>query len=160
MHIRGSYLIFVEKICAMEIPRGNSREEIKARKQIISDFYASWIAVHPDKKVWNVSLQAYIHVKFLSINETKAKASISYESTNAVMKLTDILTKAIVKNRKPAKTNDKNQKAFDQMVFLYHNEIRLLVGHQTSKDEYVQYCITAKKKPAWDADFRARIKLP
>ena len=37
----------------------------------------------------------------------------------------------------------------------------LLVGHQTSKDEYVQYCITAKKiKPAWDADFRARIKFP
>ena len=130
----------------MEIPRGNSREDIKARKQIISDFYASWIAEHPDKKVWNESLQAYIHVKFQSINETKGKASISYESTNAVMKLTDILTNAIVKKRKPAKTNDKNQKAFDQMVFLYHNGIRLLVGHQTSKDEYVQYCITTKNK--------------
>ena len=144
----------------MEIPRGNSREDIKARKQIISDFYASWIAKHPDKKVWTESLQAYIHIKFLSINETKGQASISFESTSAVIELTDVLTNAIVKNKKPAKTNDKNQKSFDYMVFLYHKGIRLLVGHQMSKDEYVQYCITAKKKPAWDADFRARIKLP
>jgi len=125
----------------MEIPRGNSREDIKARKQIISDFYASWIAEHPDKIVWNESLKAFIHVKFQSINETKGKASISYESTCAVMELTTLLTKAIVKKRTPAKTNDKNQKSFDEMVFLYHNGVRLLVGHQKSKDEYVQYCV-------------------
>ena len=28
----------------MEIPRGNCRDDNKARKQIIKDFYASWIA--------------------------------------------------------------------------------------------------------------------
>ena len=38
----------------MEIPLGNSREDNKARKQIIKDFYASWIAEHPEKKVWNI----------------------------------------------------------------------------------------------------------
>ena len=54
----------------MEIPRGNSRDEIKTRRQIIKDFYANWIAQHPDKKVWNRSLNAFIHVKFQSINET------------------------------------------------------------------------------------------
>ena len=54
----------------MEIPRGNSREDIKARRQIIKDYYASWCAAHPDKKVWNQSLKAYIHIKFQSINET------------------------------------------------------------------------------------------
>ena len=129
----------------MEIPRGNSREEIKARKQIINDFYALWIAKHPDKKVWNASLHAYIHVKFQSINETKGQAAISFESTLAVMGLTELLEKAIVTKRKPAKRNDKNQKAFDEMVFLYHNGVRIIVGHQKSKDEYVQYCITAKK---------------
>ena len=31
------------------------------------------------------------------------------------------------------------------MIFLYHDGIRVLVGHQKSTDEYVQYCITAKK---------------
>ena len=54
----------------MEIPRGNGREDIKARKQIIKDFYANWISEHPDKMIWNKSLKAFIHVKYLSINET------------------------------------------------------------------------------------------
>ncbi len=129
----------------IEIPKGNSREDIKTRKQIIGDFYAKWNAEHPDKKVWNDSLRAYIHVKYQSINETKGQASISYESTKAVLRLTELLKKATVGKIKPAKPNDKNQKSFDQMVFLYHKGIRLLVGHQASKDEYVQYCITAKK---------------
>ena len=129
----------------MEIPRGNSREDIKARKQIINDFYANWIAEHPDKKVWNKSLHAYIHVKFQSINETKGHASISYKSTLAVLNLTELLEKAIVYQRKPSKHNDKNQRSFDQIIILYFNSIRLLVGHQKSKNEYVQYCITEKK---------------
>ncbi len=38
------------------------------------------------------------------------------------------------------------------MLFLYYVGIRLLAGHQKSTDEYVQYCITKKIKPAWDAD--------
>ena len=130
----------------MEIPKGTSREDIKFRRQIIKDFYASWCAEHKDKKVWNQSLQAFIHVKFQSINETAGQASISYESTCAVIRLTEILENAVFAKSKPAKTNDKNQKAFDQMAFLYHDGIRLLVGHQKSTDEYVQYCITRKNK--------------
>ena len=130
----------------MEIPRGNSREDAKARKQIIGDFYSKWISKHPDKKIWNRSLGAYIHIKYQSVNETKGQASVSYESTCAVLELTEVLENALVFKRKPAKNNDKNQRPYDQMVFLYHKGIRLLVGHQKSTDEYVQYCITAKKK--------------
>ena len=129
----------------METPRGNSPEDIRIRKKIIGDFYADWNADHPDKRIWNRSLGAYIHVKFQSINETKGHASISYESTMAVMQLSVILEKAILAKRKPAKSNDKNQRAFDEMIFLYYKDIRLLVGHQRSTNEYVQYCITAKK---------------
>jgi len=80
----------------MEIPRGNSREDIKARKQIIKDFYAAWIAEHPDKKVYNKSLKADIHVRFLSINETVGHASGTYESTEAVTRLSEILENARV----------------------------------------------------------------
>ena len=130
----------------MEIPRGTSSEDIKTRKKIIGDFYAGWNAAHPDKKIWNKSLGAYIHVKYQSINETKGHASISYDSTMAVMSLTEILREAIVSKRKQAKPNDKNQKAFDEMIFMYYKNIRLLVGHQKSSNEYVQYCITAKNK--------------
>lgn len=128
-----------------EIPKGTSREDIRARKRIIKDFYAKWISEHPDKKIWNNSLKADIHIKFQSINETAGQASISYESTVAVLSLTEILEKAIYIKKKPAKTNDKNQKAFDTMNILYYSGIRLLVGHQKSSNEYVQYCITAKK---------------
>lgn len=37
----------------IEIPAGNSRDEIKLRDKAIKDFYASWNAEHPDKKKWN-----------------------------------------------------------------------------------------------------------
>ena len=74
----------------MEIPKGNSREDIKNRKQIIKDFYATWIAEHPEKIVWNKSLKAEIHIKYLSINETVGHASGTFESTDAVMSLTEI----------------------------------------------------------------------
>ena len=47
----------------MEIPQGNSREEVKLRDQIIKDFYAGWIAENPEKKMWNEDLQDYILVK-------------------------------------------------------------------------------------------------
>jgi hypothetical protein len=128
----------------MEIPRGNSREDIKARRQIIKDFYASWIAEHPDKKIWNKSLKAYIHVKYLSINETVGHAPLSYESTFAVLNLTMLLSDATLTKTKPTKTNDKNQRPYSQMLFLYYQEIRLIVGKQRTNGEYVQYCITKK----------------
>ena len=59
-----------------DIPKGKEREDIKIRRQIIKDFYADWIAHHPDKKVWNNTLKAYIHVKYLSINETLGHAPL------------------------------------------------------------------------------------
>ena len=129
----------------MEIPRGTSPRDLKARKKIIADFYAKWNADHPDKKVWNSSLKAYIHVKYQSLNETRGQASVSYESTIAVLRLTEILENAVVAKIKPSKKNDKNQKSYDRIVFMYYQGIRLLVGHQASKDEYVQYCISTKK---------------
>ena len=57
-----------------DIPVGRTKEDIKAREQIIKDFYAQWIAEHPDKKVFNITLGKHICVKFLSINETYEKA--------------------------------------------------------------------------------------
>ena len=61
----------------MEIPQGNSREEVKLRDRIIKDFYAGWIAENPEKKMWNEDLQDYILVKYLSITETAEKAAMN-----------------------------------------------------------------------------------
>lgn len=123
------------------IPRGTSPEENKTRKQIIGDYYASWIARNPNKTVWNNSLHAYIHVKWQSINETKGHASLSFKSTLAVFHLTEIMTNATVAEIWAPKHADKNQKPYSKMYLLRWKTYRLIVGFQKSKGEYVQYYV-------------------
>ena len=123
------------------IPQGNEPEDNKARKKIIGDFYASWIAENPDKIVWNKCLHAYIHVKGQSINETKGHASLSYNSTSAVFHLTEILANATITEKWTPKHNDKNQKPYSQMILMRWKTYRLIVGFQKSLGEYVQYYV-------------------
>ena len=127
----------------MEIPQGNSREEVKQRDQIIKDFYAGWIAENPEKKMWNDDLQDYILVKFLSITETAEKAARQYESTLAVMRLSELLTKSKKVAEVPPKKGTKNQKPFLKMYIMQLDNIKMTVGLQKSTGDKVQYCITA-----------------
>ena len=129
-----------------EIPKGNTKEDYRARKQIIKDFYAHWISEHPDKKVWNPALNAWIHIKFKSINETSGQASISYESTLEVFRLTDILSHAVLLKKMSPKKGDKNQKPYPEILIMKHNSAVLVIGKQKTTGEYVQYCISAKDK--------------
>ena len=98
----------------MIIPKGKTRPEIKAREQIIKDFYAKWIAEHPSKSVWNPSLNAEIIVKGLSYNETVEHAARSYESTVAVFQLTDILSNAVKISSGPKKKGRQKSEIFFQ----------------------------------------------
>ena len=127
----------------MEIPQGNSREEVKLRDQIIKDFYAGWIAENPEKKMWNEDLQDYILVKYLSITETAEKAARQYESTLAVMRLSELLTKSKKVGEVPPKKGTKNQKPFLKMYIMQLDNIKMTVGLQKSTGDKVQYCITA-----------------
>ena len=127
----------------MEIPQGNSREEVKLRDQIIKDFYAGWIAENPEKKIWNEDLQDYILVKYLSITETAEKAARQYESTLAVMRLSELLTKYQKVAEVPPKKGTKNQKPFLKMYIMQLDNIKMTVGLQKSTGDKVQYCITA-----------------
>ena len=129
---------------SIEIPKGKTRPEIKIREKIIKDFYASWIKDNPSKTVWNKSLKAEIKVKQLSYNETYEHAARSYESTLAVFQLSEILEKAIRVTSGPKKQGDKNQKSFSRIIIMKYNRIRLVVGYQPSKGEYVQYSITSE----------------
>jgi hypothetical protein len=81
-----------------QIPQGRTKEEIQQREKIIKDFYANWNAANPEKRVYNANLQAFIYVRFLSIQETAEKAARSYKSTLAVIYLTEILELAEVVN--------------------------------------------------------------
>ena len=125
------------------IPKGNSREEVKIRERLIKDFYAGWIAKNPEKKMWNENLQDYILVKFLSINETAEKAARQYKSTMAVMRLSELLSKAWVITEVPVKRGTKNQKPFLKMLIMQLDNVRMIVGIQKSTGDKVQYCITA-----------------
>lgn len=125
-----------------EIPKGSTREDIKARKKIIGDFYARWNAENPQKRVFNASLNDYIYVKFHSLNETRGHASGTYESTKAVLNLSKILKKAVLVEEKPKKKEDNNQRLFSKILVMRYRHIKLTVGYQASKKHYVQYCIT------------------
>ena len=127
----------------MKIPQGNSREEVKQRDQIIKDFYAGWIAENPEKRMWNDDLQDYILVKYLSITETAEKAARQYESTLAVMRLSELLTKSKKVAEVPPKKGTKNQKPFLKMYIMQLDNIKMTVGLQKSTGDKVQYCITA-----------------
>ena len=123
------------------IPKGNTPEDNKARRQIIKGFYSQWILENPGKTVWNRSLNANIHVKGSSINEILGHAPRSVEATKAQFHLTEILSNAVLIDQWPPKYGDKNQKAFSTVFLLKWKQYRLLVGFQTSKSEYVLYYI-------------------
>jgi len=49
------------------IALGSSPEDLKNRKIFITDFYVSWVAANPTKRIYNISLENFIEVRFLSI---------------------------------------------------------------------------------------------
>ncbi len=130
----------------MDIPQGRTKEDIKAREQIIKDFYVCWIAEHPAKQVVNLCLSKPINVKFLSINETYEKSSRSYDSTLAVFRLTEILQNAVLIDEIPVKRNTRNQKQFEKLLVMQYEGIKLTVGLQRSNQDLVQYCITVPQQ--------------
>jgi hypothetical protein len=85
------------------IATGNAQEDYKSRKKFITDFYAQWIASNTTKHIYNKSLNSFIEVKYLSINETSGKAAYNYKSTLAVTFLTEILENSKVKKRQKGK---------------------------------------------------------
>lgn len=113
------------------------------REQIIKDFYAGWIAENPDKRVWNDDLNDFILVKYLSITETAEKAARQYESTLAVLRLSELLRKSKKIAEVPPKKGTKNQKPFIKMIIMQLDNIKMTVGLQKTTGDKVQYCITA-----------------
>lgn len=134
----------------IEVPTGNTKEDIKARETIISDVYRRWYEANPSKSVYNAHLRDYINVRFLSINETIHHASISYLSTLAVLQLDTILRCSVVYGKpKPPKKGVANQKVFAYMLEMHYELIgigivKMMVGAKRT-GEKVQYCITAIK---------------
>ena len=133
------------------IPQGRTKEEIQQREKIIKDFYAIWNAANPEKRVYNVNLNSFIYIKFLSIQETAEKAARSYKSTLAVTYLTEILELATVVNYTKPKEGNKKQSRFSDIIIMQYSKanfgkIKLTVGILRGSREKIQYCITAIEK--------------
>ncbi len=131
-----------------DVPVGDTVGDRRIRSHLIRRFYFHWMGKHEDRKVFNKALNDYIHIKYISVNETAGHASLRYLSTLAVLQLDAILPNAVLKDKKPANTRTKNQKGFKRMLIMEYNcpaigVVRLTVGQKASDDSKVQYCITA-----------------
>lgn len=131
-----------------DVPTGDTMEDRRRRNHLIRQFYNLWMLRNKDRKVFNNSLNDYIHIKYISVNETAGHASLRYLSTLAVLQLDAILPNAILKDNRPANPKTKNQKGFKRMLIMEYDcpaigLVRLTVGQKTSDNSKVQYCITA-----------------
>ena len=138
----------VEVIRPEDVPMGDSVEDRRARSRLIRQFYYQWMGRNDDRRVFNNSLNDYIYVKYISVNETAGHASLRYLSTLAVLQLDAILPNAIFKAAKPINHRTKNQKGFSRMLIMEYccpaiGLVRLTVGQKGSDGAKVQYCITA-----------------
>jgi hypothetical protein len=131
------------------IATGDATEDKKQRKRFIMNFYKMWEIENPQKKIFNKSLNDFINVRYVSVDETVGHASYRYMSTLAVMFLTEILEKAkqkgVPKNSNPEK---KSQKGFEKIITMEFSKeafgtIKLTVGVKRRTKEKIQYCITA-----------------
>jgi hypothetical protein len=131
------------------IPSGDTREDKKQRKQFIKDFYRLWEIINPSKKVFNKSLNDFINVRYISVDETAGQASHRYISTLAIMFLTEILENAVQKGAiKNADATKENQKGFEKIITMEYRKnavgiIKLTVGVKRRTKEKIQYCVTA-----------------
>ncbi|MBR6846853.1 MAG: hypothetical protein IKM74_01840 [Bacteroidales bacterium] len=132
----------------MIIPIGTEKEDLKARKNIITAFYAEWNRNNPERRVFNDDLNDYIYVVYLSMDETRRHAAKRYNSTLAVLQLDTILKKAKrIGNPLPVKQGSKNQKVFSKILKMECEleeigTVKLLVGIKKTTGEKIQYCIT------------------
>ena len=105
------------KILYLYLQIGDSAEDIEARRKIISKFYHDWKLRNQSLRRFNLSLNEYINIRFVSITETCTHASRSYLSTLAVLQLDAILTNARIVSTVKSKENG-NQKPFEKMIIM------------------------------------------
>lgn len=138
----------LDEILPEDVPTGDSVEDRRTRNRLIRQFYYQWMCKNEDRKIFNKSLNDFIYVKYISVNETAGHASLRYLSTLAVLQLDSILPNAVLKDSKPANPKTKNQKGFKRILIMEYfcpgiGLVRLTVGLKGSDNKKVQYCITA-----------------
>ena len=131
------------------IPKGMTKENLKARENVIWLMYSRWSAENPEKKCYNHNLQSDIFVVFKSITETAEKAARNYKSTMAFHALDFALKHA--RKTGQDKPHSKRQAEFDKIFIMeaftnlfepYFSRIKVTVGVKRNNKKHL-YCITA-----------------
>lgn len=130
------------------IPTGSTAEDYKIRVHVIRKFYHFWKLNNPEQRVFNPSLNDYINIRFVSIDETSSKAARSYLSTLAVLQLDVVLVAAKKVGTSKPKPKVANQKGFKSIILMECElvsigKVKLTVGVQNRSNEKIQYCITS-----------------
>ena len=108
------------EILPVDVPVGDSAKDVEARRKIISKFYHDWKLRNQSMRRFNLSLNEYINIRFVSITEMCTHVSKSYLSTLAVLQLDAILTNARVISTVRSKDNG-NQKPFEKMMIMKYD---------------------------------------
>lgn len=138
----------------LDIPRGNSKNDIAKRNKIISEFYDEWIKNNPKQREYNIHLKQYIYVdKKHSKNETKFRASKFYLSTLCVLQLSNVLKNAEKYDIKTTKIGNKGQSDFQKIILMKYElvgigVVKLTVGLTKKDARLIQYCVMEKIKRA------------
>lgn len=130
------------------IPTGQTMDDIRKRQEIISQFFYHWKQSHPNKKIFNYSLDDFIHIRSISIEEAKEHAAKSWKSTKAIFMLDEVLGNAQKISIMPTKQGNKNQAKFEKMLIMSYQAkqiglIKLTVGITRSNKNKVQYGVSA-----------------
>lgn len=137
-----------EIIAEDDIPRGDSIEDKRKRRNLIYSFYNDWKKRNPEQKKYNIALKEDINIRAISLDETAARASLTYLSTLAVLQLDAILTNAWLVKTVSSKPDSKNQRPFESILIMEYvcqglGRVKMTVGVKRSDKSKVQYCITA-----------------
>jgi hypothetical protein len=68
------------------IPQGTEKVDYQERKKIIISFYANWLQANTTRHIYNKSLNDFIEVRYLSINETSGKAVVYHHRNKKRLK--------------------------------------------------------------------------
>lgn len=147
------------------IPKGQSMQEIKIRQKLIFDFYERWKEEHPEKSVFNKSLNADILIRKESVVEAAEHSAKKYGSTIAVMHLDELLSEAILVGKDKTKPGNKNQEKLQSMLLMEYNmegigRIKLTVGERRRTLDKIQYGIYALPKENEKIEAATKKKAP
>lgn len=129
------------------VPMGNSLAEIDLRRKIVHEYIQQWRNSHEDKRLFNEDLADYIRINQLFLLESVNHAVDNYYSTKAVLRMEEVMAKAMYIGDSQKKEGNSNQKSFEKMVVLiYRSEdlgnVKMTVGIMRRTHEKIGYSIT------------------